>query len=48
MTCVAHEDFAERPKAEPYKPFTLKVAGAGIYQLGNFGTAAKRLWRWRQ
>jgi hypothetical protein len=47
MTGVAQEDFAERLKAGPYKPFTFKIAGAGIYHLGNFGTAAKRLWRWR-
>jgi hypothetical protein len=47
MTGVAHEDFAERLKAGPYKPFTFKIAGAGIYQLGNSGAAAKRLWRWR-
>jgi hypothetical protein len=43
---VAHEDFVKRLKAAPYKPFTFKIAGAGIYQLGNFGTAAKRLWSW--
>jgi hypothetical protein len=47
MTGVAHEDFAERLKAGPYKPFKFKIAGAGIYQPGNFGTAAKKLWRWR-
>ena len=47
MTGVAHEDFAERLKAGAYKPFTFKIAGAGIYHLGNFGTAAKKLWRWR-
>jgi hypothetical protein len=43
---MAHEDFVKRLKAAPYKPFTFKIAGAGIYQLGNFGTAAKRLWSW--
>jgi hypothetical protein len=43
---VAHEDFVKRLKAAPYKPFTFKIAGAGIYQLGNFGTAAKKLWSW--
>jgi hypothetical protein len=47
MARLAHEDIEERMKAGPYKPFTFKIAGAGIYQLGNSGAAAKRLWRWR-
>src|SRR5262245_44784606 len=43
---VAHEDFVKRLKTASYKPSTFKTAGVGIYQLGNFGTAAKRLWQW--
>ena len=29
--------------AEPFKPFTFSPAGAAIYQLGPYGTAAKKL-----
>jgi hypothetical protein len=29
--------------AEPFEPFTFSAAGAAIYQLGQFGTAAKAL-----
>jgi len=32
--------------AEPFEPFTFSPAGAAIYQLGPFGTAAKELVRW--
>jgi len=42
---VANEDFVKRMKAEPYEPFTFKADGVAIYQLGNFGTAAKMLWQ---
>jgi len=42
---VADEDFVKRMKAEPYEPFPFSVEGVAIYQLGNFGTAAKMLWR---
>jgi hypothetical protein len=42
---VAKEDFAKRMKAEPYEVFTFGADGVAIYQLGNFGTAAKMLWQ---
>jgi hypothetical protein len=29
--------------AEPFDPFTFSPAGAAVYQLGQFGTAAKKL-----
>ena len=32
--------------AEPFEPFTFSPAGAAIYQLGPFGTAAKKLKEW--
>ena len=41
---VAHEDFVKGMKAKPFDAFTFKVAGAAVYHLGNFGTAAKKLW----
>jgi hypothetical protein len=43
---VAHEDFVKRLKAEPFEKFSFKSAGIAIYQLGNFGTAQKKLWEW--
>ena len=43
----AHEDFVKGMKAEPFDAFTFKVAGAAIYHLGNFGTAAKKLWQYQ-
>jgi len=41
---VAQEDFVKQLKAEPFPAFTFKPVGVAIYQLGNFGTAAKKLW----
>jgi len=32
--------------AEPFEPFTFSPAGAAVYQLGPFGTAAKKLQEW--
>jgi hypothetical protein len=29
--------------AEPFAPFTFSPVGAAVYQLGPFGTAARRL-----
>ena len=42
---VAKEDFVKQMKAEPFEAFTFKPVGVAIYQLGNFGTAAKKLWQ---
>jgi phosphoserine phosphatase len=44
---VANEDFVKRMKVEPYENFTFKAEGVAVYQLGNFGTAAKMLWQHR-
>jgi len=33
-------------RAEPFEPFTFSPAGAAVYQLGLFGTAAKKLKGW--
>jgi hypothetical protein len=44
---VAPEAFVKQLKAEPYEPFTFKPDGVAVYQLGNFGTAAKKLWQSR-
>ena len=32
--------------AEPFEPFGFSPAGAAVYQLGPFGTAAKKLKEW--
>lgn len=33
--------------AEPFTPFTFSPAGAAVYQLGPYGTAAKKLKEWK-
>jgi phosphoserine phosphatase len=42
---VANEDFVKQMQTEPFNAFTFKADGVAIYQLGNFGTAAKMLWQ---
>ena len=32
--------------AEPFEPFAFSPAGAAVYRLGPFGTAAKKLKEW--
>jgi hypothetical protein len=44
---VANEDFVKGMKAEPFEGFTFKVDGVAIYQLGNFGTASKKVWEYQ-
>jgi hypothetical protein len=43
---VATEAFVKQMKAEPFEAITFKPAGVAIYQLGNFGTASKKLKEW--
>jgi hypothetical protein len=45
-TGVATRDYLDKMLAEPFKPFTFSPAGAAVYQLGPFGTAAKKLKAW--
>ena len=33
-------------EVEAFEPFTFSPAGAAVYQLGPFGTAAKKLKEW--
>jgi phosphoserine phosphatase len=42
-TGVASREFLDKMLAEPFEPFTFSPAGAAVYQLGQFGTAAKKL-----
>jgi hypothetical protein len=41
---VAKQAFVKELKAEPFKSFSGKARGVAVYQLGDFGTAAKKLW----
>jgi 2'-5' RNA ligase superfamily protein len=43
---VATETFVKELKAEPFETVTFHPAGVAIYQLGNFGTASKKLKEW--
>ena len=43
---VGREEFLKQLKAEPFDVFTFKADGVAVYQLGDFGTAAKKLWSW--
>jgi hypothetical protein len=45
-TGVAPKEYLDKMLAEPFKPFTFSPAGAAVYQLGPFGTAAKKLKEW--
>jgi hypothetical protein len=42
-TGVAPKAYLDQMLAEPFAPFTFSPAGAAVYQLGPFGTAAKLL-----
>ena len=45
-TGVALQEYLDHMLAEPFEPFTFSPAGAAVYQLGRFGTAAKKLKEW--
>ena len=45
-TGVASREYLDKMLAEPFEPFTFSPAGAAVYQLGQFGTAAKKLKAW--
>jgi len=45
-TGVAPRDYLDKMLAEPFESFTFSPAGAAVYQLGPFGTAAKTLKEW--
>ena len=38
--------YLDQMNAEPFESFTFSPAGAAVYQLGPFGTAAKKLKEW--
>jgi hypothetical protein len=43
---VAPEDFLKRLLAESFEPLIFAPAAVSVYQLGNFGTARKKLYTW--
>ncbi len=45
-TGTATKEYLDRMLAEPFESFTFSPAGAAVYQLGPFGTAAKKLKNW--
>jgi len=45
-TGVASLEYLDKMLAEPFESFTFSPAGAAVYQLGQFGTAAKKLKEW--
>jgi phosphoserine phosphatase len=46
-TGVAPRTYLDKLIAEPFESFTFSPAGAAVYQLGQFGTAAKSLKEWK-
>ncbi|HEX5473000.1 MAG TPA: 2'-5' RNA ligase family protein [Lacipirellulaceae bacterium] len=44
---VAHENYVKRLQAAPFETYTFRPAGFAIYQLGNFGTAQRKIWEWK-
>jgi phosphoserine phosphatase len=42
-TGIATRDYLDNMLAEPFESFTFSPAGAAVYQLGQFGTAAHKL-----
>ena len=42
-TGVAPREYLDKMVAEPFKAFTFSPASAAVYQLGQFGTVAKKL-----
>jgi hypothetical protein len=41
---LAKETYLKELMAQPYHSFSFKISSAGIYHLGDYGTAQKRLW----
>jgi len=45
-TGVAPVDYLDKMLTEPFEPFSFSPAGAAVYQLGPYGTAARKLKEW--
>ena len=44
---IANEAFLKQLKAAPFEPFAFWPDALAIFQIGNFGTAAKKLWEYQ-
>ncbi len=42
-TGVGPKEYLDQMLSEPFEPFAFSPAGAAVYQLGQFGTAAREL-----
>ncbi|MNG21107.1 hypothetical protein D3C84_1054360 [compost metagenome] len=42
-TGLATKEYLDKMADEPFEKFTFSPAGAAVYQLGHFGTAAEKL-----
>jgi hypothetical protein len=45
-TGLATREYLDKMLKEPFESFTFSPVGAAVYQLGHFGTAAKKLKEW--
>jgi hypothetical protein len=45
---TAHPDFVTALEGAPFDKFAFSGVNVAIYQLGNFGTAQRRIWAFRQ
>src|SRR5436309_608220 len=45
-TGLAPREYLDKMLKEPFESFTFSPAGAAVYHLGHFGTAAKKLKEW--
>lgn len=45
-TGVAPKEYLDKMLVDPFENFTFSPVGAAVYQLGPFGTAAKKLKEW--
>jgi hypothetical protein len=45
-TGLATREYLDKMLTEPFESFTFSPAGAAVYQLGQFGTASKKLKEW--
>jgi hypothetical protein len=46
-TGLAPREYLDKMLAEPFEPFTFSPAGAAVFHLGQYGTAAKKLKEWK-
>ena len=40
---IGRRDFVDALKAEPFEPFPVRAVSVSLYQLGDYGVAARKL-----